>query len=142
MGFRGPQALDDNLGGNVYSLSNTMVENRGCRSLELSVNQLKTEQLIQNQLSRSDDRSNKEVHAIQEDASTLERSVAVLRCTGTIAFFFLRCAELADCQSVENRCFVEVLRCPVCSLRARLRVHLACERACCTISAKTFRVSP
>jgi hypothetical protein len=48
----------------------------------------------------------------------------------------------SDCQSVENRCVVEVLRCPVCWLRARFRVHLACERACCTISTKTFRVSP
>ena len=30
---------------------------------------------------------------------------------------------------------------PVCQRWASFRVHLACERACCTISTKTFRVS-
>lgn len=31
---------------------------------------------------------------------------------------------------------------PVRQLWAKFRVHLICERACCTISTKTFRVSP
>ena len=49
---------------------------------------------------------------------------------------------LTDCQSLENGSFARNIAGPVRQLCASFRVHLACERACCTISTKTFRVSP
>ena len=52
---------------------------------------------------RSDERSKKEVHPIHEDASTLERSVAVLRSTGRTVFCsFGAQSWLTDYDSLER----------------------------------------
>jgi hypothetical protein len=59
---------------------------------------------------------------------------------GSLRFSDFSDSGLTDCQSVENCYFIEVLGSPVRQLCARFRAHLACDRACCTISTRTFRV--
>ena len=49
--------------------------------------------------------------------------------------------QTTDCESLANRGFAGPLGPPVCQWCARFRIHSVGERACCTISTKTFRVS-
>jgi hypothetical protein len=52
------------------------------------------------------------------------------------------CEQSTDCQSVDKCGSAGLLGAPVCHLCGRFSFHSACERACCTIFTKTFRVSP
>jgi hypothetical protein len=46
-----------------------------------------------------------------------------------------------DCRSEKTARFAGMFGNPVCKLRARFRIQWVRERACCTISTNTFRVS-
>ena len=60
--------------------------------------------------------------------------------SGELSFVLIRWTGVTECESVENRDFLGILGNAVRQLCARF-LHFAGERACCTISTKTLRVS-
>ena len=82
----------------------------------------------------------KRIRLLQKRVSTEYAVLHFIKQTGEMALFFWF-TEPTDWQSIENGGVVRNMSGLVCQLGASLRGHLACERACSTISTSNFRVS-